>query len=553
MPIADLGTVKLVSLLAGTGAFFGVMLYVGLQTEQWIESASDFIVSGREINYLVIGAAFAAIGLAGSMVSAVPQYAIGWGVFPAAMYLLAWCVLVIVFGWFIAPLIRRSGVYTTSEWMEQRFDRRTRIVAAVASSIGIIGVVSAQFVGLGAILAELANVSFFATSLVILIVTLSYMYLGGLWAVTVTDVVQIVFGAIAMVLVTAWLFIEFGTPSWVVNQVPTMFELWGTGAIQPVSLTFDSPFTWVFGWGALIIGNQYYWIRLVSARSERDARRGAIFGGVLTAVFFTVLLALPGAYALAAYGSPEEAGYTAAGIFGVLIRDMPPVLDAFVLVALVGALMSTASTAIIGIVSILIRDIYEPLLGQATTSGELTGPSRLFTIAVGILAWLWAVTWQSDAGLMLALGWSFLAPLVSIIILGLVWKRLTNTGAFIGITAGIIAVIIWQYAPVEPGLSTYAHETWIGLGVPAVVSIVVSFVTEPPYYGQREWDSRERVQRADKDAAGRSSPDLQKLALELAKPWTPSKRWNQYIVRRGREQGGIILALLRVKGEDRDE
>lgn len=541
---ASLTTGKAVSLVFGVILFFLVMIYVGYRTEDWIESTSDFIVSGREINYLVIGAGFAAIGLAGSQVSSLPEFAINFGVLPASLYMLTWCVFLVIFGWKVAPYIRRTGVYTTSEWMEQRFDRRTRIVAAIGSALGIIGVVAAQFVGLGLVIAELTDFSYLYASFGILLITLLYMYLGGLWAVTVNDVIQVVVGMVAMSVIAAWLFVTFGSPGWLSQTAPEMTQLTGTGAMEPVALTFDSPVTWFVGWGALIIGNQYYWIRLVSARSETDAKKGTILGGVLTALFFSVLLALPGAYALAAYGAPADAGYASGGVFGLLLLEMPPILDAFVLIALISALMSTASTAIIGIVSILIRDIWEPIVGQATTSDELMGPSRIFTILIGVLAWVWAITWQETAALMLALGWSFIAPLVSVIVIGLAWPRLTSTGAFYGILTGIVAVLVWQYAPVEPALGTYAHETWIGLLVPAIVAVGLSFVSEPPYYASDDWERADRTEStgpSDRDY----QPDLQELAVELSKPWTPSARWNRFVERRGEDGGGLILTLLR--------
>lgn len=557
--MADLTLVKIASLAGGTAIFLGVMMYVGIKTEQWIDAASDFIVSGREINYLVIGAAFAAIGLAGSMVSAVPQFAIAWGVFPASMYLLAWCAMIVVFGFLFAPIIRRTGVYTTSEWMEQRFDRKTRMIAALASAIGIIGVTAAQFVGLGVIIAELTDFPYVVTSLAVLLVTLAYMYLGGLWAVTVNDVIQVVFGAIAIVLVTAWLWLTFGSPAWLAEQSPAMLSLWGTGVVEPVALTFNSPFTWFFGWGALIIASQYYWIRLVSARSEQGAKKGAIFGSILTAVFFTVLLALPGAYVLAAFGPPSEAGYASGGVFGLLILEMPLLLDALVLVALIAALMSTVSTTIIGIVSILIRDVWEPLVGMSTTSDELMKPSRYFTLLVGVLAWLWAVTWSESAALMLALGWSFLAPLVAVFVLGLFWKRTTSDGAFTGIISGIAIVMLWQYAPMSLwaslGLSqppaAFAHETWVGLFVPAVVTVVVSLVTTPRYYATDDWSMPTETGDQMATDGGRRQTDLQPLALELAKPWTPSSRWNDYVEQRGSEDG-VLVSLLRANKDDGD-
>lgn len=536
-----LDTAKIVSLLGGIILFFCLMLYVGYRTEKWIESTSDFIVSGREINYLVIGAGFAAIGLAGSQVSALPEFAINLGLLPASLYMLTWCVFLVIFGWKIAPYIRRSGVYTTSEWMEQRFDRRTRMVAAVGSALGIIGVVAAQFVGLGLVVAELTDFSYLYASFGILIITLVYMYLGGLWAVTVNDVIQIIIGSVAMIAIAAWMFVYFGSPAWLAETAPEMASLTGTGAMEPVALTFNSPVTWFIGWGALIIGNQYYWIRLVSARSEDAAKKGTMLGGVLTAIFFSLLLALPGAYAVAAYGAPAEAGYHSGGVLGVMLLEMPPLMDAFVLIALISALMSTASTAIIGIVSILIRDVWEPLVGRATTSDELMGPSRLFTVLIGVTAWIWAVTWQETAALMLALGWSFIAPLVSVILIGLAWPRLTASGAFYGISIGIVAVLLWQYGPW--GLGMYAHETWVGIFIPAIIAVSISLVTEPPYYGSSDWQEKPR-QDTTTTSEGQPQPDLQNLVLELSKPWTPSSRWNELVVNRGSE-GGLLPTLLR--------
>lgn len=546
-----LTTVKIASLAIGSVVFFAAMIYIGSKTEDWIESASDFLVSGREINALIIGAGIAAIGLAGSMVSAVPKFAIVWGFVPATMYLLAWCVMVVVFGYAVGPIIRRSGVYTTSEWMEQRFDRKTRIVAAVGSVIAGIGVTSAQFVGMGAILASITQLPFWQTSLAIAAVTLAYMYLGGLWAVTLTDFLQIIIGIIAILALNAWLAVTYGGGGLLPTVPDKLLAFWGPGVIKPFSLKFISPVTWIVGWGALIFGNQYYWIRIVSARGERDAKRGPAIGALLTAVFFTALLALPGLYAIGGLGAPDAAGYNINGIVGVFITQMPPGLDAFVLVALIAALMSTASTTVIGTSSILIRDIWEPIRGTAADSDELVGPSRIFTVLVGLGAWLWAATWNGGAGLMLALGWAFIAPLAAIFLLGLWWPRLSSAGAFSGTVAGIVGVMLWQWAPLPSGLAGSMHATWVGLGVPTVVAIGVSLVTNPPYYGTSSWGSEERDDIAS-TGRGASSPtaetestgsDFRDTFVALAKPDTPSERWNTFIEARG-ARAGVLGRLL---------
>jgi SSS family solute:Na+ symporter len=553
--------VKIASLGLGSALFFAVMIYIGSQTEDWVESASDFLVSGREINALIIGAGIAAIGLAGSMVSAVPKFAIVWGYFPAVMYLLAWCVMVVVFGYAVGPIIRRTGVYTTSEWMEQRFDRKTRIVAAFGSVLAGIGVTSAQFVGMGAILASITQLPFWQTSLAITAVTLAYMYLGGLWAVTLTDFLQVIIGVVAIVLLNAWLAITYGSGGLLPAVPSDHLSLWGPGVIKPFSFKFISPVTWLVGWGALIFGNQYYWIRIVSARSEKDAKRGPAIGALITGVFFTALLALPGLYALGGLGSPDAAGYDINGIVGVFIAQMPPGLDAFVLVALIAALMSTASTTIIGTSSILLRDIWEPMRDETADSDELVWPSRVFTVLVGFGAWLWAATWTGGAGLMLALGWAFISPLAAIFLLGLLWPRLTSHGAFAGVVAGILGVMAWQYGPLPASITGSMHATWVGIGAPFVVSVLVSLVTEPPYYGTPDWRSR-----GERDGVGRRSAedsgvsagtapqtDLQEVVVALAKPATPSERWNAYVEARGDRRGVLPHVLGMNASEEVDD
>lgn len=276
MVAAELTTAKAVSLVGGTTLFFAVMVAVGRWTQRWIESASDFLVSGREIDAVIIGFGLAAIGLAGSVVSGVPEFVVEYGFVSALLYMVGWVVVVAAFGTWLAPIIRGTGVYTTAEWMHQRYDRRTRSVAAVASVLAGIAITAAQFVGLGAILSVVTDVPLWQTTLAITVVTLWYTYLGGLWAVTVTDALQMIAGVVALLLLAGWLALTYGGPSWALETTPSAtFSLTGTEAADVVGLGFNNPMTWTLGWVALVVGNQYYWIRIVSARSERDATRRA--------------------------------------------------------------------------------------------------------------------------------------------------------------------------------------------------------------------------------------------------------------------------------------
>jgi len=202
--------------------------------------------------------------------------------------------------------------------------------------------------------------------------------------------------------------------------------------------------------------------------------------------------------------------------------------------------MSTASTTIIGTATILVRDVWEPLRGAAAGSEEVVGPSRLFTVALGFAAWVLAAVWTGSAALLLALGWAFVGPLASVVILGLVWRRTTGTGAFLGILLGIVSVLVWE----PTGLAEFAHATWPGLFVPAIVTVVVSLLTEPPYYGKPGWESEQPAGGVGAPGSGTEEPSktradsrrTRRVARELTKPWTPFEKWNRAVERRG--EGG---------------
>lgn len=564
-----LTTPKVASLIVGSIAFFAAMIYVGVRTQNWIESASDFLVSGREINGLIIGFGMAAIALAGSIVSAIPEFVADYGYFPAQLYMLGWVVVICLFGILMGPIIRRTGVYTTSEWMEQRFNRKTRAMTAVGTVLASVALTAAQFVGIGAILAVVTDAPFWQTTLFIAVATFVYMYFGGLWAVTVTDVLQYIIGATALVLTVGWLTVTLGDFGWLSENIPEstqLLALAGTGEVSLVGLGFQNPVTWTLGWAALVIGNQYYWIRIVSARSERDSRRGPVLAGAM-ALLLGPIIALLGLYAFAQFGSPEAAGYDIRGIAGLFILQLPVGIDALLLVSLLAAVMSTVSTTVIGATTIFMRDVWEPLRGTPAGSEEVIGPSRVFTVGFGVASWLLAAVWTGSAALLLALGWAFVGPMASVVLLGLFWKRTTGTAAFLGILFGVVSVILWQ----PTGLAEFAHPTWPGIFVPAVVTVLISLVTEPPYYGKRGWEKgkmvgpekprKDRLRVMDSLRGEFTNPGTQasegvsgadadtdaartrRLARELTKPWTPFERWNRAVERRG-EGRSIAYHLL---------
>src|SRR5450631_270702 len=183
--------------------YFGILLCVAT----WVvrrgkDSATDYFLAGRNLGWWVIGASIFAsnigsehiVGLAGSGATS--------GVAMAHYELHAWCLLVLA--WVFVPFYMRSMVFTMPEFLERRFDERSRYVLSIVSLITF--VISKIAVGIfaggvvfGTLLPEMkitigdASIdSFWIGSVLVIVLTGLYTTLGGMRAVAYNDAVQAV-------------------------------------------------------------------------------------------------------------------------------------------------------------------------------------------------------------------------------------------------------------------------------------------------------------------------------------------------------------------------
>jgi len=96
------------------------------------KTTDDYFLAGRNSGWVAVGLSIFAtnissehfIGLAGAGASRG---------FAVAQFELMAIFILIILGWFIAPIVLKSGVQTMPEFLEKRFDRRSRKVFAVIS------------------------------------------------------------------------------------------------------------------------------------------------------------------------------------------------------------------------------------------------------------------------------------------------------------------------------------------------------------------------------------------------------------------------------------
>ena len=511
--------------------YFFFMVLIGLITKKWVSNISDFFISGREVSWLPIGLGLAAIMFSGATLPAISGLAITHGLWVGSLYMWGWAAGIIIFGVWgksFGPAIRRSGVYTLPEWAQIRYDERTRTVVAVATSIAAFGALFAQVVGLGVNLSALTGIPYWGTTLIITVLCTFYMYAGGFWALSISDMAHMVVIMIALTASVIYLIATYGSPVDVFSSIEgadwRVFSFLGK---LDFSLRFPSVWSLLFGWVLTMFGAQYYWMRAVGARSEKEVKKGYLLSGVITFLFGSTLLAGFGLYAIHIFG---DGNFNPGSAFGLIVRILPLGLDGFLLVAMTAAAMSTFSTALIGVSSPLLRDVYQRFLKPNATSEELVLPSRIITLAVAVIAWVTALLWKESAALALAALWAFSVPTAVILILGHYYNRITSKAAFWGVAIGVVATIFWYFAP--GNLAQYAHAMWVAFFVTLIVTLVVTFTSKPKYYGAEDFKPKEpsKAEGIAQTAVSAFQTEEHKKAMqELMKPAIGTKKWKKII------------------------
>jgi SSS family solute:Na+ symporter len=479
--------------------YFGILLCVAW----WVvrkskDSAADYFLAGRNLGWWVIGASIFAsnigsehiVGLAGSGATS--------GVAMAHYELHAWCLLVL--GWVFVPFYMRSMVFTMPEFLERRFNEKSRYVLSIVSlitfviskiAVGIFagGVVfGTLFPNMRLDIGGISIDSFWIGSVLVIVLTGLYTTLGGMRAVAYNDAVQVTVLIVGSGLLTAYGLVRLGGWSelrhWCGSE---MFNLWKPlipagvqGTWAPVIQTdtagqvvkqawyFNDNFPWLgMLFCAPIIGlwywctDQYIVQRALGAPNQTVARRGSIFAAFLK-LFPVYLFIIPGmiCFALAKSGKvPELApmigpdGKTipalSNGAFPMMVQYLlPPGIRGIVVAGLLSALMGSLAGVFNACSTLFTVDLYQKWKVGATQH-QLVRTGRMATTVMVVIALAWIPVIKNARGLYIYLQavQGYLAPPIFVVFFfGVFFKRLNGAGALwamiVGFALGIFRMIV---------------------------------------------------------------------------------------------------------------
>ena len=428
-------------------ALVAVAVWVVIQKNN---NTEDYFLAGRNVGWFVIGASIFASNIGSEHVVGLAGTGFESGTPMAHYELHAWIVLLL--GWLFLPFYIRSGAFTMPEFLEKRFDSRSRWFLSVFSLVAyVLTKVSVTIYAGGIVVSELLAIPFWYGAIGIVIFTGIYTVIGGMKAVIYTETLQTVVLILGSVIITYLGLQEVGGWSQLRETVtavsPDHFNMW-----RPMS---DPQFPWTgLLIGGTIVGiwywctDQYIVQRTLAANNIKIGRRGAIFGAYLKLLPILIFL-VPGIIAFAlSIQNPEVFSVEKADrAFPMLVKTLLPVgLKGLVAGGLMAALMSSLASVFNSCSTIFTIDIYKKLYPNKSEK-SLLKIGKIATGFIVVLGIIWIPIMEKiGGGVMyqyLQNVQSYIAPPVTaVFLLGIVWKRVNSTAAITTLLAGFVLLVI---------------------------------------------------------------------------------------------------------------
>ncbi len=441
---------------AGDWFFVGLYLVIIAGISVWSirkskNSPSDYFLANRNLGWWVIGASILASNVGSEHIVGLAGTAGQSGTVMGHYELHSWILLIL--GWVFVPFYMRSMVYTMPEFLERRFNARSRRLLSIIQLLSYVIAKASVTIFAGALVFnQFLGVGFWTGAIILVVVTGIYTVLGGLHAVMYTEAIQaivLIVGSAVLLFVGldkvgGWHGLVASLPKEKLNMFPPLSD----PQFPWAGILFASPIVGIWYWCT----DQHIVQRCLAARDEKQARRGTIFAAYLKVLPFFIFL-IPGliAFALHSQGKlvlPSNADGTPdynASFPAMVEQIMPLGLRGLLAGGLLAALMSSLASVYNACSTLFTMDIYQKMRPESSGK-ELVRVGRIATVVVVLLGMAWIPLMGRISNTLyqyLQSVQSYLAPpIAAVFLLGVFFKRINAAGAYAALVTGFIVGLV---------------------------------------------------------------------------------------------------------------
>ena len=456
----------------------GLATYVSRQSAGHERSAEDYFLAGRSLPWWAIGASLIAANISAEQIIGMSGqgFVVGMAI---ATYELTAAIALIVMAKFFLPLFLEKKIYTMPQFLEQRFDKRVSLVLSFFWLAIYIFINLTSVLWLGSLAINALTGIHEIYGLVLLAgLSLAYSLWGGLKAVALTDIIQVVlliFGGLAVSYIALTTIGDGKLISGLVivyNEVPEKFDMILSSDNPAYS---DLPGVWVLIGGLWIAHfaywgfNQYITQRALGAKSLPEAQKGVMFAAYLK-LLMPLVIVLPGICAAVLYPALEISDQA----YPTMMALLPHGLLGLTFAALIAAIVSSLASMTNSISTIFTMDVYRSFAKTEASQGKLITIGRCAAFISLFIAVCVAQPLLGDldsAFQYIQEFTGFFTPGILVIFLvALFWKKATTMSVLIAAgTSLFLSIFIWYVFPEYP----FIHR----MGVVFLISGLTCYMT----------------------------------------------------------------------------
>ncbi len=484
------------------------------------QSSEEYFLAGRNMTWPIVGVSLFAANIGSNTLIGLTSDAYQTN---TAVYNYEWmaAVVLVFFAIFFLPFYLNSKVYTMPEFLERRYDSRSRYYFSFITIVGNVIIDTASGLYAGNLILKIIFPEISSTIIIIslALAAAAYTIPGGLSSVVHTEVIQALLLILGSMFLTYFCIVEVGGWS---GMMAGLQELFNSGyTSKPASEVFDMagpisdpymPWTGLL-FGVPILGfyfwanNQFMVQRVLSAKDLNHGRWGALFAGLMK-IPVIFLMIFPGVMAIVLFSDLDISGINYYILnesgestlctnlndcpnmtYPVLLYQLLPTGILGLVIAGLLAAMSSSISATLNSASTLITMDFVTKINPNLTSKQLVRVGQIATVALVLLAAFWTqyIEQISDSlweYLQLVLG--FIAPpVVAVFLVGLFWKRANGNGAFAALMTGLLLSIFFIFSiayDLAPSINKihFLHKAPLLMLTCMIVHVIFSLLTPAP-------------------------------------------------------------------------
>jgi len=409
-----------------------VSILIGIWASFKVKTGEDFILAGRSLPLHITTAALFATWFGSETVLGASSVFYQKGIYGIIEDPFGASLCLIILGVVFVKPLYKMNVLTFGDFYREKFGPTVELLASVLLIVTYIGWIAGQFVALGLIFESILGIPFIWSLILGASVVVAYTYLGGMWSVSITDFFQMIIIIVGLIICLIFIGQKVSFKE-ALNSVPSShFDFFRKGNAV---LYLNYIAMWMtIGLGSL--PQQDIFQRVMSSKSVKVAQWGSVIAGLmyLTIAMIPIALVLYAKVLLTKNGIIIDEQHI---LPQLILQECPLWVQVMFFGALLSAVMSTASGALLAPSTILSENIFNHFIFKSKELNILKY-SRLSVLILAIISFFLAFQNQDIYQLVAGSNALSLVGLFVPLTGGLFFKRFGQKSALASIILGIL-------------------------------------------------------------------------------------------------------------------